>query len=86
MYYYPFLSAMWRKFFIFGTNAGLLPFGNWQSVFGIARYWPQAIELPFKQAYRRHNAHVVHRIPSVHTANENSNAQVQYFPRWISFN
>nr|XP_039249112.1 uncharacterized protein LOC120326829 isoform X2 [Styela clava] len=67
MYYYPFLSAMWRKFFIFGTNAGLLPFGNWQSVFGIARYWPQAIELPFKQAYRRHNAHVVHRIPSVQT-------------------
>ncbi|XP_039249041.1 uncharacterized protein LOC120326765 [Styela clava] len=63
MYYYPFLSSTWRKYFVFGTNACLLPFGYWTSVYGIESYWPETVEIISKQTYRRHNAHVVHSCP-----------------------
>ncbi|XP_077975109.1 uncharacterized protein LOC144431169 [Styela clava] len=61
-YYYQFLSSTWRNFFNFAKHTCMLAFGpKSPTIFDIIYGAPPT--LPYKLAYRKHIAHVVHRCP-----------------------
>ncbi|XP_039256332.2 uncharacterized protein LOC120333049 [Styela clava] len=61
-YYYQFLSSTWRKFFNFATHPCKLAFGcKTPTIFDIIHVAPPT--LPYKLAYRKHIAYVLHKCP-----------------------